>query len=107
MANYRGVRRVRGRSVTGRLGRQLQVSRLGIIGFDGGRAIVRFQQTGFEAEGYVGYGLARATAIPVSSSAINPLDNFQPHPGSCWRGCIGLGAALRRGEAGVSARGGS
>ena len=42
------------RSVTGRLGRQLLVSRLGIIGFDGGRALVRVQQIGLEADGYVG-----------------------------------------------------
>ncbi|HEX2611306.1 MAG TPA: hypothetical protein VHK68_09865, partial [Gemmatimonadales bacterium] len=31
-----------------------------------------------EAEGYVGLGLARATALSVSSSVLNPLDDFQP-----------------------------
>jgi hypothetical protein len=31
-----------------------------------------------EAEGYLGWGLARATALSVSSSALNPLDDFQP-----------------------------
>ena len=86
------------RSVTGRLGRQLLVSRLGTIGFDGGRALVRAEQIGLEADGYVGYGLARATALPVSSSAINPLDDFQPRSRQLVAGGA-LGWAGRYGQA--------
>jgi hypothetical protein len=66
------------RGVSARLGRQLVTNRLGVVGVDGGRAVVRFPQVGVEAEGYLGWGMARATALPVSSSALNPLDDFQP-----------------------------
>ena len=38
----------------------------------------RWPSAGLEAEAYVGLGLARATALPVSSPALNPLDDFQP-----------------------------
>jgi hypothetical protein len=67
-----------GRGLTGRVGRQLVSNRLGVIGFDGARAVVRPSTSGIEAEGYIGWGLARATALSVSSSALNPLDEFQP-----------------------------
>jgi opacity protein-like surface antigen len=66
------------RNWSGRLGRQLLVDRLGIVGIDGARGIVRYPALGLEAEGYVGLGLARATALSVSSSALDPLDDFQP-----------------------------
>src|SRR5215207_3294336 len=59
-------------------GRQLLASRLGIIGFDGGKASFNPGRYGLEAEAYVGLGLARATAIPLTSPALNPLDEFQP-----------------------------
>jgi hypothetical protein len=83
--------------VTGRLGRQLLVSRLGIMGFDGGRLVAR-SQIGLDAEGYVGYGLARATALPVSSPAINPLDEFQPQSRQLLAGGA-LGWSGRYGQA--------
>jgi hypothetical protein len=63
---------------TARGGRQLLVNRLGILGFDGGRAIVPVGRSGVEVEGYLGFGLARATALPVTSPALDPLDDFQP-----------------------------
>ena len=66
------------RRATLRLGRQLLTNRLGIVGVDGGRGVLRSSQLGLEAEGYAGLGLARATALSVSSSALNPLDDFQP-----------------------------
>ena len=65
------------RLVTTRAGRQLLANRLGIVGIDGGRATVR-AGAGLEAEAYVGLGMARATALPVSSAVLNPLDDFQP-----------------------------
>jgi hypothetical protein len=64
--------------LTARAGRQLLTNRLGVIGIDGGRAVVRLPPYGIEAEGYLGWGLARATALSVSNSALNPLDDFQP-----------------------------
>ncbi|HEV8125193.1 MAG TPA: hypothetical protein VGP80_13190 [Gemmatimonadales bacterium] len=65
--------------LTGRLGRQVYTSRLGFSGFDGGRVTVRDVKRGFDAVGYLGLGLARGTALPVTSTALNPLDDFQPH----------------------------
>ncbi len=64
--------------VTGRLGRQTYASRLGFTGFDGGRVSGRFAGQRLEADGYLGWGLGRATALPVSSEALNPLDDYQP-----------------------------
>ena len=59
-------------------GRQLLASRLGIVGFDGGKATLHPGRYGVQAEAYAGLGLARATAIPLTSPALNPLDEFQP-----------------------------
>jgi hypothetical protein len=67
----------RGR-VTARLGRQVTVSRLGFAGFDGAGAIIRDAGRGLELQGYAGWGLARGAAIPVTSPALDPLDDFQP-----------------------------
>jgi hypothetical protein len=66
------------RLFTARGGRQLLVNRLGIVGFDGGRATTRIGRSGIDAEAYVGLGLARATALPVTSPVLDPLDEFQP-----------------------------
>jgi hypothetical protein len=66
------------RLFTARGGRQLLASRLGVVGFDGGKATFHPGRYGLEAEAYAGLGLARATAIPLSSPALNPLDEFQP-----------------------------
>ena len=65
-------------AATGRLGRQLVVGRLGYQGFDGARASYRIPAAGLEVAGYGGWGLARAVAIPVTSPALDPLDDFQP-----------------------------
>ena len=66
------------RLFTLRGGRQLLVNRLGMVGFDGGRGTTRFGGTGLEVDGYLGLGLARATALPPTSPALDPLDDFQP-----------------------------
>lgn len=63
---------------TARGGRQLLVNRLGIVGFDGGRAIVPAGRSSLEVDGYIGLGLARAAALPVTSPVLDPLDDFQP-----------------------------
>lgn len=64
--------------LTGRLGRQVERSRLGYNGYDGARLSWRFPAAGLAVIGYGGYGLARASALPVTSDALNPLDEFQP-----------------------------
>jgi hypothetical protein len=60
------------------LGRQAMFTRLGPMSFDGARATVRAGSTGLEAEGWAGWGLARATALPITSPALNPLDEYRP-----------------------------
>ena len=63
---------------TARLGRQDIASRLGRFAFDGGAFIVRDGRLGLELQGFAGWGLARGVALPVTSPALNPLDDFQP-----------------------------
>lgn len=63
---------------TVRGGRQVERGRLGYYGYDGGRLAVRFPSAGLTAIAYGGFGLARAAALPVTSDALNPLDDFQP-----------------------------
>jgi hypothetical protein len=65
-------------TVTGRLGRQATSGRLGWQGFDGALASYRLTRFGLALSGYGGWGLARAVALPVTSPALNPLDDFQP-----------------------------
>jgi hypothetical protein len=64
--------------VTGRLGRQVYTSRLGVTGFDGARLTGRFAGARLEVNGYLGWGMGRGSALPVTSEALNPLDDFQP-----------------------------
>lgn len=64
--------------VTARLGRQVYASRLGFTGFDGARATGRLVGGRIEVDGYLGWGLGRGSALPVTSEALNPLDDFQP-----------------------------
>jgi hypothetical protein len=64
---------------TARLGRQVVASRLGTMGFDGAGLVLRDASRGLEVQGFFGWGLARGSALPVTSPALNPLDDFQPH----------------------------
>jgi hypothetical protein len=64
--------------LTARAGRQILSSRLGTTGFDGGAATWRVPKQHVDLTGYVGWGLARGVALPVTSPALNPLDDFQP-----------------------------
>jgi len=64
--------------LTARAGRQLNSTRLGMIGFDGASLTVRENGRGLDASIYGGWGLARGVALPVTSPALNPLDDFQP-----------------------------
>jgi hypothetical protein len=62
----------------GRLGRQFATGRLGYQGFDGARATLRLAGGDLDLSAYGGWGLARGTALPVTSPVLNPLDDFQP-----------------------------
>lgn len=61
-----------------RAGRQIETGRLGYTGYDGGAFTARSMRTGLSGKVYGGWGLARATALPVTAGALNPLDDFQP-----------------------------
>jgi hypothetical protein len=61
-----------------RAGRQIESGRLGYTGYDGGAFTARSASTGLSGKVYGGWGLARATALPVTAGALNPLDEFQP-----------------------------
>jgi hypothetical protein len=59
-------------------GRQFLTSRLSAYGLDGAR--LAWQPPGGVVDGavYAGWGLARGAVLPVTSPALNPLDDFQP-----------------------------
>ncbi len=65
-------------ALTARAGRQFLTGRLGSYGLDGGRVTYRVPTLGLEAGAYLGWGLARGTALVVTDPALNPLDDFQP-----------------------------
>jgi hypothetical protein len=65
-------------SLIARGGRLLLASRLEPIGFDGASAGGRFRDGSIEVTGYGGWGLARAAVLPITSPALNPLDEFRP-----------------------------
>lgn len=64
--------------VTARAGRQILYTRLGTTGFDGANVTWRVPRQHINVAGYLGWGLARGVALPVTSPALNPLDDFQP-----------------------------
>jgi len=64
--------------LSGRAGRQVLQGRLGYTGFDGGFVSAHDLSTGLSGEVYLGIGLARGVALPVTAPALRPLDNFQP-----------------------------
>jgi hypothetical protein len=64
--------------VTARAGRQFLTGRLGGYGLDGVRLSARDARLGVEVNGYLGWGMARGSMLPVTDPAVNPLDDFQP-----------------------------
>lgn len=64
--------------LTAQGGRVLHVSRLGYLGFDGGRARARALDGALSVTVYGGFGLARGSVLPINSDAVNPLGEFRP-----------------------------
>ena len=62
----------------GRAGRLLVTSRLEPIGFDGASVRSRWDRASLDVGAYGGWGLGQAAALPVSSPALNPLDEWRP-----------------------------
>lgn len=65
-------------SFVAQLGRQIVETRFGYTGLDGARVTLRDSRRGLEATGYGGWGHAHGVALPVTSPALNPLDEFRP-----------------------------
>jgi hypothetical protein len=65
-------------SIIARGGRLLLASRLEPLGIDGASATYNWYNTGFDVSAYGGWGLARAAVLPITSPALNPLDDFRP-----------------------------
>jgi len=65
-------------SIITRGGRLLMASRLEPLGFDGASVKGLWRDGTLELTGYGGWGLARAAVLPVTSPALNPLDEFRP-----------------------------
>lgn len=63
---------------TAQLGRQAVETRFGFTGFDGARVVLRDSRRGLEVSGYAGWGLWQGSTLPVTSPALNPLDEFRP-----------------------------
>ncbi|MGH7590737.1 MAG: hypothetical protein ACREL2_04810, partial [Gemmatimonadales bacterium] len=61
-----------------RLGRQLTHGRLGAYGFDGVTLSARDRSRTLAAAVYGGWGLGRAADVPVTSGALDPLNDYQP-----------------------------
>lgn len=61
-----------------RAGRQLVTSRLEPMGFDGAAATLRFPTRALELNAYGGWGLDRASALPITDPALAPLDEWRP-----------------------------
>lgn len=63
-----------------RAGRLIEQGRLGSSGggLDGARATLGIERFHLTVGGYLGWGLARGTILPVTSPAVNPLLDFQP-----------------------------
>jgi hypothetical protein len=60
------------------VGRTFSLSRLGYTGFDGASVELRPAGRVLRLTGYGGWGLARGVALPLTSAALNPLNEFRP-----------------------------
>jgi hypothetical protein len=64
--------------VTLRAGRLYETGRLAFQGYDGGSAETRFLDGRARAAVFGGFGLARASPLPATDPALDPLDEFLP-----------------------------
>lgn len=88
-------------TLTTQAGRQFLPSRLGAYGLDGAR--VAWQAGSVDVVGYGGWGLARGALLPVTSPALNPLDDFQPRDRQLVAG-LEVGVRHRVGDARIEYR---
>jgi hypothetical protein len=93
---YTGYLEYAAARLTARGGRLITTSRLGTESFDGFAVTVRDLVPGLELDAFGGWGLELGTSLPVTSPALNPLDDFQPQErqlmagvGAGWSGALG------------------
>lgn len=84
--------------MTARAGRQLMFSRFGSVGYDGASLTVRLSRQALDLSIFGGWGLGRGSALPVTSPALNPIDDFQPRQRQLLAG-IDAGFHATRGDA--------
>lgn len=65
-------------AIVARAGRQLVVSRLEPVGFDGGLLRIRWDKVSLDFTGYGGWGLGQSAGVSAGSPALNPLDEWRP-----------------------------
>lgn len=97
-AEYAGPR------LTARAGRITVFSRLGVAALDGSSVALRLAGRALELDVYAGWGLGRGAVLPITSSVLNPLDEYRPGKreivvggGVRWSDrWVDLGASYRR-----------
>ena len=70
-------------------GRKLISGRLGAYGFDGGQLTGRLASAGVALSGYVGRGLAQGSNLFITSSEVNPQEDYLPAESPVVAGLIG------------------
>jgi hypothetical protein len=82
-----------------RAGRQYVSSRLEPVSFDGAWARHRWRDGAVDLAAYGGWGIGQATSVPITSPALNPLDEWRPRDrqlvGGLEAGWLYRGADLR------------
>lgn len=70
-------------------GRKIVTGRLGTYSFDGGQATGRLTSAGLTLSGYLGLGLAQGTNVPITSSSVDPQEEYRPAESPIVAGLIG------------------
>jgi len=70
-------------------GRKIVTGRLGTYGFDGGQLTGRLASAGVQLSGYVGTGLAQGSNLFITSSEVNPQEDYAPAKSPVVAGLLG------------------
>lgn len=74
-------------------GRKIIAGRLGAYGFDGGQLTGRLASAGMQLSGYVGIGLAQGSNLFITSSDVNPQEEYAPAESPIVAGLLGSWAS--------------
>jgi hypothetical protein len=70
-------------------GRKLISGRLGTYGFDGGQVTGRLPSAGLALSGYLGWGLAQGTNLPITADQVYPQEDYHPDKSPVVAGLTG------------------